>query len=75
MYPEEAVQAALDAQVKISMPVHWAGFPLALHTWQDPIQRFTKEAADKNVDVSTPQLGEIFTASQQLKHEWWKELK
>ena len=31
MYQEEAVQASIDAGVKKALPVHWAGFPLALH--------------------------------------------
>ena len=71
MFPEEAVQAAIDAQVKKSMAVHWGGFALAQHHWKDPIQRFTQEAKQKNVALCTPQLGEMFTASQDIKKEWW----
>ena len=40
MYPEETVQAAIDAGVKNAMPVHWGGFALAQHHWKDPVQRF-----------------------------------
>lgn len=74
MYPEEAVQAAIDAGVKQSMAVHWAGFALAQHHWKDPIERFTMEAGKLNHKVSTPNLGEIFTLKTETNH-WWSQLK
>ena len=43
MYPEESVQAAHDVYAKKIIPVHWAGFALALHAWTDPVERFIEE--------------------------------
>lgn len=75
MYPEEAVQAAIDAGVKHAVPVHWGGFALALHTWQDPIERFTAEAKRVEVGYSTPGLGEIIRMGEEPGHSgWWESL-
>ena len=44
MMPEETVQASIDLQAKVLMPVHWAKFTLALHPWKEPIERLTVKA-------------------------------
>ena len=75
MYPEESIQAAIDAQVKKAMPVHWAGFALAMHTWKDPVERFTQAAADLKMDVVVPTLGEIFDFRALTLKDWWTKLK
>ena len=73
MYPEESVQAALDAKVKKSMAVHWAGFSLAMHSWKDPIERFEKEAAEENHQTVTPRIGEQFSYLDHSSTNWWEE--
>ena len=72
MYPEETVQAAIDAGVKNAMPVHWGGFALAQHHWKDPVQRFVKQASVQNVSVNVPEIGKIFTATDLLTEKWWE---
>lgn len=72
MYPEESIQAAMEAGAKKVIPVHWAGFALALHTWTDPVERFVAEAASKEVPASAPKIGEL--VSDYASHtgtEWW----
>jgi len=71
MYPEESVQAALDAGVTKIMPVHWAGFTLAQHTWKDPIDRFVREAGKQNISVSHPTLGGMHSYQENIRHRWW----
>ncbi|MBT8327462.1 MAG: MBL fold metallo-hydrolase [Bacteroidia bacterium] len=73
MYPEESVQAAIDAKVKNIMPVHWAGFALAMHTWQEPVERFVAEANAKSKSFITPQIGEMFNARSDSKKDWWNQ--
>ena len=76
MYPEEAVQAALDAGVKMSTPVHWGGFSLAMHSWKDPIKRFYNEAKKKKQNILTPRIGEVINMLNPPKQEsWWIDLK
>jgi L-ascorbate metabolism protein UlaG (beta-lactamase superfamily) len=74
MYPEEAVQACIDAQIRKTIPVHWGGFALALHTWKDPIERFVKEAMNQQLKFSTPSIGELFQLDTiQKENEWWHQ--
>ena len=75
MYPEEAVTAGVESKSKVLTPVHWAGFPLALHHWKDPIERFVSEANKQDVQISTPRIGEIVEMKGTIENEaWWNEL-
>lgn len=74
MMPEESVQAGIDVGGKILMPIHWGAFNLAIHTWVDPIERFTKTAREKEVSMIHPQIGQNFLIGEAFKPiEWWKE--
>jgi len=71
MYPEECIEAAIDAGVKKAVAVHWAGFALAQHHWKDPIERFTKKAEAENFPIITPQIGELFSKLDEGTANWW----
>lgn len=71
MYPEEAVQSSIDAQVNISCIVHWSGFALSLHPWKEPAQRFVKSAKEKKLKYNHPELGKIQSIEAQNTEEWW----
>jgi L-ascorbate metabolism protein UlaG (beta-lactamase superfamily) len=71
LFPEESIQAAIDAGVSKIMPVHWAGFALALHKWTDPAERFYKEAQRRNIEAIFPQKGKLFEASSSMAEKWW----
>ena len=73
MMPEELVQAAIDLKAKTFMPVHWGKFALALHAWDDPIERVTTEARRLNVPVIHPMIGEEVNLNEPKETtEWWK---
>lgn len=74
MNPEEAVKAAMDVNAGISMPVHWGAFTLALHNWQEPVERFTTAAQQHGLEIATPPLGTIVHKGniKSINHEWWK---
>lgn len=74
LFPEEAVQAALDAGVAKALPVHWAGFTLALHHWKDPIERFVKAAEQEGLSMLNPRLGEVVRVEQEGGDPWWEEV-
>lgn len=72
MFPEESVQAAIDAKAKTVMPVHWAGFALAQHSWTDPVERFTAAAAAKqNLKYIVPALGELVSITTPAASSFW----
>lgn len=72
MFPEQTVQAAIDLKAKILMPVHWGKFSLAMHPWNEPIERVTIEAEKKHVQILTPKLGETIIVSKDFPNQkWW----
>lgn len=75
MFPKEVVQATIDLNAKVLMPVHWGKYKLALHHWDEPIVELVKSADEHGVAIITPQLGETFTLENDLpKTHWWLNL-
>lgn len=71
MFPEESMQAGIDTGVKTMMSVHWGAFALALHHWQDPVERFVAEAEKRNSNFIIPRLGEIVSSTSSSFPKWW----
>lgn len=73
MMPEETVQAAVDLKAKSLLPVHWGKFTLAMHPWNEPIQRVLNKAQELKVQVRTPMIGEVVGLNENDKtKEWWQ---
>lgn len=72
MYPEESVQAAIDAGVRKAMPVHWGAFALSQHPWMEPAERWVAEAGKKGLDYIMPALGETIQLGSVMKPDWWR---
>ncbi|WP_240633474.1 MBL fold metallo-hydrolase [Paenibacillus montanisoli] len=76
MMPEETVQAHLDVQGDLLIPVHWGAFMLAYHAWTDPVERAVKAAQAKGVRIATPQIGETVSVGRDVDHPaapWWRD--
>ncbi|TXK52155.1 hypothetical protein FVR03_01670 [Pontibacter qinzhouensis] len=75
MFPEQTVQAFLDVQGKLLMPIHWGAFSLALHSWTDPIERASAKAKELNVNMATPRIGETIDLNQTASYttRWWEQ--
>lgn len=73
MMPEETAQAGIDIKAKKIMPIHWAGFKLALHKWTDPVTRVQAKAKELNLEVITPQIGENIIIKDSINNykKWW----
>ena len=75
MMPEETVQASIDLNAKILLPVHWGKFALAMHAWNEPIRRVFKKASELGVNITTPMIGEPVILEERLpKHTWWETI-
>jgi L-ascorbate metabolism protein UlaG (beta-lactamase superfamily) len=76
MMPEETVQASLDLKAKTLIPVHWAKFSLALHPWNEPIERVLKKAGELKVEITTPMIGEPVIIGEKYPSKlWWRDVK
>jgi L-ascorbate metabolism protein UlaG (beta-lactamase superfamily) len=72
MMPEETVQACIDLKSKVLLPVHWGKFTLSLHPWNEPVKRIIKKAAELNVQITTPMIGEpVVPDSSYPASRWW----
>ena len=77
MNPQEVLKAAEDLGTDWLIPVHWAGFVLSRHAWDDPAEQLTTLAEDSEVSISTPKIGETvnFSNINQYQEKWWREVK
>jgi L-ascorbate metabolism protein UlaG (beta-lactamase superfamily) len=74
--PEQSVQAFQDLRAKVLYSVHNSTFDLAFHTWQDPLNRLADLAAAWNIELATPEIGEVMTVGQPRSNKrWWAGLK
>jgi len=72
MMPEETVQACVDLNAKVLMPVHWGKFSLSLHAWDEPIKRVCAKAAELKIKTTTPMIGEpVVLNSVYPSSQWW----
>jgi len=77
MTPEETIKASIDVQSKLTMPIHWGAFKLALHSWNEPIIRATTKAKELNIKFTTPKIGESILLNQDSfpNSSWWLNKK
>lgn len=73
MMPEQTAQAGKDIRAKVFMPIHWAAFSLAMHSWTDPVERVTAKAKEIDQPIFVPKIGEFIYLKDSLctKDEWW----
>jgi L-ascorbate metabolism protein UlaG (beta-lactamase superfamily) len=73
MNPEEAVQAHLDVNGRLLVPIHWCTFRLAPHPWAEPIERLLAAADSAHVQVAVPKPGERVDPTATAESErWWR---
>jgi L-ascorbate metabolism protein UlaG (beta-lactamase superfamily) len=76
MTPEESVRAFEDLRGKVLFSVHNSTFDLAFHTWRDPLDRLAALAAARNIELATPEIGEVMTIGQRRENKrWWVGLR
>ncbi|MET0862730.1 MAG: MBL fold metallo-hydrolase, partial [Nakamurella sp.] len=72
--PEEAVQAHRDLRGDLFVPIHWATFDLALHTWAEPVDRLL--AAGTGLRIAVPRPGQrVIADDAPVPDGWWKALE
>ncbi len=74
MFPEETVQAGLDAGAAWLIPVHWGSFCICNHAWDDPIRRVTAAAEAEGLPLAAPQIGRTlaFADIASCTERWWE---
>ncbi|MBP2651927.1 MAG: hypothetical protein H6Q74_2752 [Firmicutes bacterium] len=77
MVPEKVVQAQIDLQGKIMVPIHWGSFSQSNIDWTNQVERLLSEAERREIKVATPRIGEVVVigAARYPCSAWWRELK
>ena len=73
--PEQAVTAHIALRGERLLPVHWGAFDVALHPWNEPIERLVSSARANHVEFITPQIGDVVDVDTNKPHsQWWDDL-
>jgi L-ascorbate metabolism protein UlaG (beta-lactamase superfamily) len=73
MTPDEAVATHTDVQGGLLLPVHWATFNLALHSWSEPVDRIWSAAKEHEIKLAVPRPGERVLTDDPLEVDgWWQ---
>ena len=75
MFPNETVQASIDLKANVLFPIHWSKFDLSIHPWDEPIIQISKEAGRRDVNITTPMIGEVFDLTNLPNNPWWEALR
>jgi L-ascorbate metabolism protein UlaG (beta-lactamase superfamily) len=75
MTPEEGMDAFQDVDGGLLIPVHWATFNLAMHSWTEPVDRVWSEAKARDVALAVPRPGERVNVDDPPEVDgWWQAL-
>lgn len=73
--PEQALQAHQDLRGRVMLPIHWATFNLAMHSWTEPAERLRVGAEARGIQLAIPRPGESVVPSRQQDYKpWWPKL-
>jgi len=58
LFPDEVILATGDLNAKILLPIHWSVFNLAMHPYDESINKVKELAQTHKIPLRTPQIGE-----------------
>ncbi|WEK71090.1 MAG: MBL fold metallo-hydrolase [Candidatus Chryseobacterium colombiense] len=73
--PQDVIQASIDVKAKKIIPVHSSKFALALHPWNEPLEKVVALGKEKKMNILTPMIGEpvdLNKEDQQFRI-WWED--
>ncbi|WP_249219371.1 hypothetical protein [Pantoea dispersa] len=72
MLPQDTLRAFQDLNARWLFPIHNAAFDLAFHRWDDPFTQIVQLAAEHQVALCLPMLGEgVDLLQPQSTAAWW----
>ncbi|WP_432735332.1 MBL fold metallo-hydrolase [Maridesulfovibrio sp. FT414] len=72
LLPAQSVEAHIQLKGRYMLPVHWAAYDLAFHSWDEPIRMVSGLAEEKGVRLLTPQMGEVCIPGSTTHYAWWE---
>ena len=75
MTPEDGVSTHVDVRGNLLIPVHWATFNLAPHSWAEPAERVWREAKAQGVRLAVPKPGQRIDVDNPPPVDgWWQTI-
>ncbi len=75
MFPRQSVQAHMDLQGKVMMPIHNSTFDLSLHRWFEPLEKASNIARSLRVTLVTPVIGQRMSLDESFQSvRWWEQM-
>ena len=68
--PDNAARVHELVKGKTMMPVHCGTFSLAMHAWDQPIQRLTELAEQRSIQLLSPMMGETVHRESGVSKYW-----
>ena len=72
MFPHQTIRAHRDLRGRELLPIHWGVFDLAIHPWDESIRQIAGFAAESEIPLLTPRMGETVTPGQSETGRWWE---
>ena len=72
LFPDQVIQLSQDIGSQLLFPIHWGVFDLALHPWDESIKMVAYMAAEKNIKLVTPIMGEKVIPGLSPTMNWWE---
>ena len=74
--PDNALEAHALLGGGVLLPVLWGTFALAMHDWDEPIERLVAEASKRNLQLMLPRLGDPAEPDHEPRLlPWWREVR
>lgn len=74
--PDQAVEAHAQLGGGPLMPIHWGTFNLALHAWDQPLERLAQLAQERDLPLVVPRPGEPLEPKLTQGFEpWWRDVQ
>ena len=75
MMPDEVVKAGLDLKADVILPIHNSKYELALHRWDEPLEKVSTIGFENNLTVATPLIGQNFVLGDPVPMDaWWRNV-
>ncbi len=71
LFPNEVIALCKDVDTRLLFPTHWATFDLALHPWNESIQLVADLAAENDIELVAPIMGEEVVPGVSETVKWW----
>lgn len=70
--PQVATEIHRQVKGRRMVPIHWATFDLAYHSWYTPAEEVVAATSETEVDLLNPEIGAVINPHNHLSKSWWR---